>query len=112
MDMELRTDLIPRKQEPAYAKAATWFLNEIQRLRGVKTPLSEVLFLGDTLFNDSQAFKNIRQFSRWQGSCFIGAERLEQDPSFTVDEENVYHGQPLEPAGRLGTPAARARSAP
>jgi hypothetical protein len=90
MDMELRTEMIPRKQDAAYAKAATYFLNEIQRLRGVKTPLGETLFLGDTQFNDSQAFKNIRQFSRWQGSCFICTERVEQDPSLTVDNENVF----------------------
>jgi hypothetical protein len=91
LDMELRTDLIPRKQDPAYARAATYFLNEIQRLRGEKARLGEVLFLGDTLFNDSQAFKNIRQYSRWQGSCFICAERVEQEPSITVDDENVYN---------------------
>jgi hypothetical protein len=91
LDMELRTDLIPRKQDPAYARAATYFLTEIQRLRGEKARLGEVLFLGDTLFNDSQAFKNIRQYSRWQGSCFICAERVEQEPSITVDDENVYN---------------------
>ena len=90
LDMELRSDMIPRKQEPAYAKAATYFLNEIQRLRGVKTKLGEVLFLGDTLFNDSQAYKHIRQFSRWQGACFICTERVDQEPALTVDEENVY----------------------
>jgi hypothetical protein len=90
LDMELRSDLIPRKQDYPYAKAATWFLRQIQRLRGVKTPLSEVLFIGDTFFNDSQAYKNIRQFSRWQGACFIGAERPEQDASFTIDADNVY----------------------
>lgn len=90
MDMELRSDLIPRKQDVPYAKAATYFLNEIQRIRGVKTPVSELLFLGDTLFNDSQAFKNIRKFSRWQGSCFICTERVEQAPDLSVDAEDVY----------------------
>lgn len=89
-DMDLRTDQIPRKQDFPYAKAATYFLNQIQRIRGVKTPLAEVLFLGDTLFNDSQAFKNIRQFSHWQGACFIGAERGDQPVSLSADEENVY----------------------
>jgi hypothetical protein len=89
-DMELRSDLIPRKQDYPYAKVATWFLRQIQQIRGVKAPLSEVLFIGDTLFNDSQAYKNIRQYSGWQGSCFIGAERLEQDPTMAVDPDNVY----------------------
>ena len=89
LDMELRSDLIPRKQDPPYAKAATYFLKEIQRIRGVKTPLSELLFLGDTLFNDSQAFKNIRDFSRWQGACFICTERIEQPPALTAEAEDV-----------------------
>ena len=88
-DMELRTELIPRKQDVPYAKAATYFLKEIQRIRGVKTPVSELLFLGDTLFNDSQAFKNIRDFSGWQGSCFICTERIEQPPALTADAEDV-----------------------
>lgn len=90
IDMELRSDLIPRKQDAPYAKAATYFLKEIQRIRGVKTPVGELLFLGDTLFNDSQAFKNIRQFSRWQGSCFICTERVEQAPDLSADAEDVY----------------------
>lgn len=89
-DMELRTDQIPRKQDYPYAKAATWFLRQMQILRGVKMPISELLFIGDTFFNDSQAYKNIRKFSGCQGSCFIGAERLEQEPSFSVDADNVY----------------------
>ena len=40
----------------SYAKAAVWFVNKIQQVRGVRTPISELLFLGDTLFNDGQAF--------------------------------------------------------
>lgn len=90
LDMELRSELIPRKQDVPYARAATYFLKEIQRIRGVKTPVAELLFLGDTLFNDSQAFKNIRQYSRWQGSCFIATERMDQPSSLTGDAENVY----------------------
>jgi hypothetical protein len=89
IDMELRSELIPRKQDVAYAKVATYFLKEIQRIRGVKTPLGELLFLGDTLFNDSQAYKNIRAFSRWQGACFICTERVEQAPGLSTDDENV-----------------------
>ncbi len=90
LDMELRSDLIPRKQDAPYARIATYFLNEIQRLRKVKSPLGELLFLGDTLFNDSQAYKNMRAFSGWPGACFICTERVEQEPALTVDEDNVY----------------------
>ncbi|MBK8045951.1 MAG: hypothetical protein IPK16_01715 [Anaerolineales bacterium] len=89
-DMELRNELIPRKQDQDYAKVATWFLRQMQRLRGVKTPVSEVLFIGDTLFNDSQAYKNIRKYTNWQGSCFICSERVEQAPEYSVDDANVF----------------------
>lgn len=90
MDMELRSDLIPRKQEYPYAQAAAWFLRQMQQLRGATTPVSEVLFIGDTLFNDSQAYKHIRRFTGWKGSCFIGTERTDQEATCSVDEDNVY----------------------
>ncbi|MBP8291900.1 MAG: hypothetical protein KAX65_03935 [Caldilineaceae bacterium] len=89
-DMELRTDRIPRKQDPDYAKAATWFLRKIQELRRARQPLTEMIFLGDTLFNDGQAYRNIAAFSRLRGACFIGAERSEQEATFALDEAGVY----------------------
>ena len=88
-DMELRTDQIPRKQDPDYAKAATWFLRKYQELRRVTQPLAEVLFLGDTFFNDGQAFRNIVAYGRMRGACFIGAERSEQEPALSVDEHGI-----------------------
>ena len=88
-DMELRTEQIPRKQDPDYAKAATWFLRKYQDLRRATQPLAEILFLGDTFFNDGQAFQNIVAFSRLRGACFIGAERPEQEPVYTIDDHGV-----------------------
>jgi hypothetical protein len=90
IDMELRTDQIPRKQDPDYAKAATWFLHKIQELRRATLSLTEMIFLGDTLFNDGQAYRNIVAYSRLRGGCFIGAERSEQEPAFNLDEAGVY----------------------
>jgi len=87
--MELRSDLIPRKQERDYAKAAVWFVNEIQRVRGQRVPVSELLFLGDTLFNDGQAYANMVAIGGWKGACFIGAERPEQEAVLRLEEGNV-----------------------
>ncbi len=87
--MELRSELIPRKQERDYAKAAVWFTNEIQRVRGQRVPVGELLFLGDTLFNDGQAYANMIDVSGWKGACFIGAERPEQETSTRIEEGNV-----------------------
>ncbi|HRW03950.1 MAG TPA: hypothetical protein P5121_02575 [Caldilineaceae bacterium] len=90
--MGLNNDTIPRKFERDYARAAMWFATEGQRVRKVSKTLSEMLFIGDTLLNDGQAYKNLRALSEWKSACFIGADRLEQDPNAEIDEEeNLYH---------------------
>jgi hypothetical protein len=61
-----------------------------------------LLFLGDTLFNDGQAYRNMIDESAWRGGCFIGAERLEQAAAFTRIDGDDPHCQPLEQRGRLG----------
>ncbi len=90
--MGLTNDRIPRKFERDYAKAAMWFAEEGQRLRGESTALSELLFVGDTLLNDGQAYQNLQKLSGWKGACFIGADRPQLAPSVEFDEEdNLYN---------------------
>lgn len=90
--MGLTNDRIPRKFERDYAKAAMWFAEEGQRLRGESTPLSELLFIGDTLLNDGQAYQNLQKLSGWKGACFIGADRPQLAPAVDFSEEdNLYN---------------------
>ncbi len=89
--MGLSSDIVPRKFEPDYAKAALWIAEEAQRLRHVTAPLREVLFIGDTLLNDGQAYQNLTKLSGWGGSCFIGADRPEQAPAAEIDEQNLLY---------------------
>ena len=84
--MGVSEDHIPRKQEMDYAKAATWIVKEAQQIRGIRRPVAELLFIGDTLFNDGQAFGNMLAVSGWRGACFIGADRLGQEPNVAIDE--------------------------
>lgn len=86
--MGLPNDAIPRKFEPAYAKAALWFAEEAQRLRRSSATLREMLFIGDTLLNDGQAYRNLVKLSGWQAACFIGADRLEHAPSIEFTEHD------------------------
>ena len=89
--MGLAGDRIPRKLERDYAKAALWFGDEAQRLRGVAAPIQEILFIGDTLLNDGMAYRNMRSISGLAGTCFIGSEKLTQEPSVEINEnDNVY----------------------
>ncbi len=89
--MGLSSDIVPRKFEPDYAKAALWIAEEAQRLRNVTAPLREVLLIGDTLLNDGQAYLNLAKLSGWRGACFIGADRSAQTPAVEIDEENLLY---------------------
>ncbi len=89
--MNIATDRVPRKQDADYAKAAVWFAKQAQKLRKNSTALSELLFVGDTLYNDGQAYSHMRQVSEWDGACFIGSEKPGEPLVVDVDEEdNVY----------------------
>jgi len=79
---------IPRKQEADYAKIALWYAGEAQRVREVSTPLQELLFIGDTIYNDGQAYENMRTVSGWRGSCFIGTDVIDEAPKEQTDEES------------------------
>ncbi len=89
--MGLTSDRIPRKFEPDYAKAAVWFAEEAQKLRHSTTALQEILFVGDTLLNDGQAYHNIVKVSGWKGSCFIGADRLKHEPAVEIEADHALY---------------------
>ncbi len=89
--MGLSSDSIPRKYEQDYAKAALWFSEEAQKLRGESTELSELLFIGDTLLNDGQAYLHLVELSGWSGACFIGADRPEQEPSAEINSDDMLY---------------------
>ena len=95
--MGITEERIPRKQEEDYAKAATWIIEEAQRVRGAGRPVDELLFIGDTLYNDGQAYQNMLAVSGWRGSCFIGADRRKEEAKATIDEAvNLFNANRWE----------------
>lgn len=88
--MDIPADAIPRKQDRDYAKAAVWIAKQAQKLRKSRAELSEILFLGDTLYNDGRAFVNMRDVAEWTGACFIGGEKLAEAPAAEVDSEQIF----------------------
>jgi hypothetical protein len=87
--MDVLPDRVPRKQDTEYAKAAVWFAEQAQKLRRGAPKLSEILFVGDTLYNDGQAYHHMRQHSGWLGSCFIGADRPGETPAMQQLEHEL-----------------------
>lgn len=78
----------PRKQDPAFAQVLAWFLRRGRALGGVHTELTELVYLGDTVLADGNAFRNVRAAGGWRGWAFIGAER---DETLAVDiKDGVY----------------------
>ncbi|MFN8439776.1 MAG: hypothetical protein U0175_03350 [Caldilineaceae bacterium] len=89
--MGMTEEGIPRKLEKEYAKAALWICEEARTVSGFKKAARELLLIGDTLVNDGTAHRNLLTLSGWEGSCFIGADRMEQEPRHSMDEEsNLY----------------------
>ena len=89
--MEIPADVVPRKQDRDYAKAAVWIAKQAaQKVRRSNAQLEELLFLGDTLYNDGQAYNNMLEVSEWAGSCFIGGEKPNEAPSAEISENNIY----------------------
>lgn len=84
---------VPRKTQPAYAQVVAYLLQEVQRQRGIKANLRNLVFIGDTRMLDGTAFSNLCQAGGWQGAAFIGSEN-KQPLSFKMEElpggEKIY----------------------
>lgn len=87
--MGLPSARIPRKHEPEYARASVWFVRQARALELPGADVRELLFIGDTLMADGNAFRNLARAGGWPGWCFIGAEKLSAPASLTVDSDNV-----------------------
>ncbi len=65
---------IPRKTEPAYARAMAHLLGVAQARAAPEQPIEQLLFVGDTRLNDGTAFANLCEAGGWPGLAFIGSE--------------------------------------
>ena len=65
---------IPRKTSKEYAQIMVALLGEAQKLRGRRSPIEKLVYVGDTRMNDGTAFTNIFNAGGWRGFAFIGSE--------------------------------------
>lgn len=82
--MGLPGPIPPRKLDVAYAQALAWLLERSRQLAG-HPPLTELVYIGDTMLNDGGAFINLRNQMGLPGWCFIGAEK---DEELAISEKN------------------------
>jgi hypothetical protein len=79
----------PRKSTPEYALVITQILKAAKQLGPSASPIKRLVFVGDTLLNDSTAFNNICLAGGWPGLAFIGAEK---DSPKQIDVKEVKAG--------------------
>jgi hypothetical protein len=75
----LPEDIIPRKSAPQYARVIVHLLQQARALDVPRSPIEQLVYLGDTQMNDGTAFTNICRAGGWPGLAFIGSER--DDPA-------------------------------
>ena len=80
----LDTLRVPRKTEPAYASVVLRLLQAAQAVRG-EARLCNLVFIGDTLFSDGAAARNMAVHLPLRG--FIGADRLTEPAQVVVEDQ-------------------------
>jgi hypothetical protein len=73
-ELGINPGITPRKSSLDYARVISQILTAANLLNESNISIQRVIFVGDTLLNDSTAFKNICQAGDWPGLAFIGAE--------------------------------------
>ena len=84
----LRSNRVPRKTTPEYAGLVACMLRHVSNQKNPKSPIKNVVFIGDTHLNDGTAFQNICRAGDWDGMALIAAEK-DGPAQFEVEE-----GQP------------------
>ncbi len=74
----------PRKSDPTYGAVCAAFIRRIAEIERKPEP-GNLLFFGDTLFNDGSAFRNIRSAGEWKGMAFIGRDNLNEEPGISFE---------------------------
>ncbi len=80
--------VIPRKSEPAYARAIVHLLEQARALEAPGARIKRLVYVGDTRLNDGTAFANICRAGGWPGYAFIAAER--DGPARVEISESLY----------------------
>lgn len=73
-EMGLAGPQVPRKADPAYARAIVWLL------RRARPGVQKLLYIGDTRLLDGTAFRNIQAAGDWPARACIVSEALAEPP--------------------------------
>ena len=98
-NLSLSPDRHPRKSDREYGRVSAAYIRLITKLEGKPEP-SNLLFIGDTIYNDGAAFRNILHAGRWKGNAFIGSEDTDRPPEI-ITKNNVAAATRWQLLGRF-----------
>jgi len=75
----------PRKSDPEYGVICATYIRRMAELQGNPEP-ENLLYFGDTLFNDGSAFNNILSAGEWNGAAFIGSDLPGKKPELIFND--------------------------
>lgn len=96
-ELGLPASVIPRKNEPDYARVVAAILSQARQLTAPGADIRRIIFLGDTRLLDSTAFANLCMAGTWPGLAFIGSETT---APFAAQIENMGGGRILYSSNR------------
>ena len=82
--------VLPRKSDPAYAQVVLFILEQAQALRGAERGLRELIYIGDSVQLDMEAFRNLQRESGWPTWAFIGRDTASEPPALRVEDHVSY----------------------
>lgn len=91
-EVGIPSNTIPRKSEADYARVIVHLLRLARALDAPGTPLTRLIFVGDTRLLDGTAFANICRAGNWPGLAFIGSEKAAPAKAdITMQEGHVLY---------------------
>jgi hypothetical protein len=87
--LDLESDTIPRKVEPAYGHVVAEMLRRGREVDHPGATIQRLVFIGDTPLNDGTAFRNICAAGDWPGWAFIARDALDV-PAQAEIEDRLY----------------------
>jgi hypothetical protein len=74
--VNLESNVLPRKADPQYASVVAAMLRQARALDLPDATIRRLIYIGDTHLNDGTAFRNLCAAGHWPGWAFIGRDDI------------------------------------
>lgn len=83
--VNLGSNVLPRKADPPYASVVAAMLRQARALDLPGATIRRLIYIGDTHLNDGTAFRNLCAAGHWPGWAFIGRDDMNCEAQVEVE---------------------------